>query len=309
VANEKRSYPGIVSTDEMPIANPIHQTPRSEMKSRIVMAAVTVLALVGCDDGAEMIRFEKQSAYQRVFVVDRGDWRYLRFGTPDGANQSIVSLSNPGAVPSPYIRIAALGVVLTPKLDRVLMLGLGGGTYTNLLHRHFPDLAIDAVEIDPVVVETAKAFFGVKEDDRFRIHVQDGANFIRETRKAYDLVFLDAYSGDGLPRALSTPAFFDAVRAKVTDDGVVILNLFRQNGRERILLDIFETRFPHTACIRTEDGLNLVVFGKTAPFGPRAERIDAARRLVADAHLSFDLGIIAEDLRMNCIGPARTNPN
>jgi hypothetical protein len=75
------------------------------------------------------------------------------------------------------------------------------------------------------------------------------------------------------------------------------------------LLDIFETRFPHTACIRTDDDLNLVVFGKTAPFRPRAERIDAARRISAAADLPFDLGIIAEDLKMNCAGLARKSPH
>lgn len=270
--------------------------------------ALLILAVFGCSDDTEQIRFDKQSKYERILVVDRGSFRYLRFGMPDGDNQSILSLKNPKAVPSRYIRIAALGAVLTPKLDRMLMLGLGGGTYTTLLHRHFPDLVVDAVEIDPVVVEAARSFFGVKEDERFRIHVQDGGKFIRETRETYDLVFLDAYSGEGLPRALSTPAFFDAVRAKVTDGGVVILNLFRQNGRERVLLDIFETRFPHTACIRTEDDLNLVIFGKTTAFGPRSERIDAARRFSADARLSFDLGIIAEDLKMNCTDPAPGKP-
>jgi len=271
---------------------------------------LVLLGMFGCDDGSEKVRFDKPSDFERVFVVDRGNYRYLRFGSPDGANQSIVSLSNPGAVPSRYIRIAALGAVMTPKLDRMLMLGLGGGTYATLLRRHFPELVIDAVEIDPVVVEAAKGFFRVKEDERFRIHVQDGAKFIRETPGAYDLVFLDAYSGEGLPRDLSSPAFFDAVRAKVADRGVVVLNLFKQRSREQSLLDIFQARFPHTACIRTSDDLNLVVFGKTAAMPSRTELTAAARRLAEASKLPFDLGIIAEDLKLNCTGtfPCRGLP-
>jgi spermidine synthase len=266
------------------------------------------LGIFGCGDGSEKVRFDKPSNFERVFVVDRGDYRYLRFGSPDGANQSIVSLSNPGSVPSRYIRIAVLAVVLTPKLDRMLMLGLGGGTYATLLHRHLPELAIDAVEIDPVVVEAAKGLFGVKEDLRLRIHVQDGAKFIRNADRLYDLVFLDAYSGKGLPRDLSSPAFFYAVRAKVADEGVVVLNLFKQRGREQSLLDMFQARFPHTACIRTSDDLNLVVFGKTAAMPSRAELTAAARRFAEASRLPFDLGIIAEDLKLNCTGPARANP-
>jgi len=269
---------------------------------------LVVLGIFGCDDGSEKVRFDKPSDFERVFVVDRGNYRYLRFGSPDGANQSIFSLSNPGAVPSRYIRIAALGVVMTPKLNRMLMLGLGGGTYATLLHRHIPELVIDAVEIDPVVVEAAKGFFGVKEDLRLRIHVQDGAKFIRNAEPFYDLVFLDAYSGKGLPRDLSSPAFFDAVRAKVSDRGVVVLNLFKQRGREQSLLDIFQARFPHTACIRTSDDLNLVVFGKTAVMPSRTELTAAARRFDEASKLPFDLGIISEDLKLNCTGTARANP-
>ena len=277
----------------------------SQVKNGFTIAFI-ILAVFGCGDNAEQIRFDKQSKYDRIFVVDRGSFRYLRFGTSDGINQSIVSLTNPEAVPSRYIRIAALGAVLTPKLDRMLMLGLGGGTYTTLLHRHIPGFVIDAVEIDPVVVEAAESFFGVKEDERFRIHVTDGAAFIRETRNVYDLVFLDAYSGEGLSRELSSPAFFDAVKARVAQRGVVILNLFRQGGREQALLDTFETRFSYTACIRTEDDLNLIVFGKTAPLPNTEMLVGAARRFTADADLSFDLDIIAAGLKMPCTGLART---
>ena len=107
-----------------------------------------------------------------------------------------------------------------------------------------PDLRIDAVEIDPVVVEAAERFFGVQEDERFKIHVTDGAEFILKTRAVYDLVLIDAYSGEGIPQALASASFFDAVKAKTSAEGVVILNLFNLKAKERRLLQTFSMRFP-----------------------------------------------------------------
>jgi spermidine synthase len=271
------------------------------MNIRIVTLFV-VFAFFGCDDTQSQIRFDKQSEYERILVIDEGDRRYLRFGKPNSANESVISLSDPTAVPAEYIRIAALGPMLTPNPERALMIGLGGGTYTTLLRRHFPNLHIDAVEIDPVVVEVAKTFFGVREDERFKIHVADGAIFVRETQSIYDLVFIDAYSGEGIPQALSGPSFFDAVKAKTSAEGVVILNLFNQHGTEQSFIQVFRTRFPHTACVRSTDDLNLVLFGKTSDIPARADLIAATRRFSAAADLSFDLEKIAKKLVMTCNG-------
>ena len=135
----------------------------------LIVFFLTLVALLGCDFESSQIRFDKQSEYERVLVIDKGDRRYLRFGNPNSVNQSIISLSDHRAVPAEYIRLATLGVMLTPNLNRVLMIGLGGGNFTTLLRRHFPDLYIDAVDIDPVVVEAAKNFFNVREDERFKI--------------------------------------------------------------------------------------------------------------------------------------------
>lgn len=268
---------------------------------KILIFVVSLIAgLIACHGGQEQIRFDKQSEYERVLVIDKGDRRYLRFGRARSVNQSVISLTDPGAVPSEYIRIAFLGAILTPDPQRALMIGLGGGTYTELLHRHFPGLLIDAVEIDPVVVEAAKTFFGVREDERYRVHVADGAAFLRETDRIYDLVFIDAYSGEGIPRALATRSFFDLLKARTSADAVVVLNLYKQRGRERSLIRIFRNRFPYTACARTPDRLNLVAFGRKSGMPEKAGVIAAARRFSASAGLSFDLGKISKEVDLEC---------
>ncbi len=283
------------------------------MWKSFLILVLGIVPLLGCSSsfhaGPEVlqgsqIRFDERSEFDRIIVVDEGDRRYLRFHNINGSNQSMISLSNPEAVPMKYIRLATLGILFTPQMERVLMIGLGGGTFTSLLRRHYPDLWIDAVEIDPVVVEAAKKFFGVQEDSRFRIHVADGADFIERASYPYDLIFLDAYTQDGLPSHLATVEFFNTVKARLSDNGVVVINLYSGENIKRTIGKVFRVVFPETACIRSSDGLNLLIFGKASATVPKHEKlVTEARRLTADLGLSFDLGELAERLEINCTLP------
>lgn len=238
----------------------------------------------------------KDKGFEHLFVLDDGDERSLRFTVADGESQSTISLSNPEAVPAEYIRVAMLGMLMTRRSERVLMVGLGGGSFTSLLRRHYPNLWIEVTEVDPAVVKVAKRFFGVEEDDRFRIHVADGARFVAETGATYDLAFLDPYTGKEIPQDLTGSCFFDAVKARLSNSGVAVLNLWNRGPREGSIVDAFQSSFSHTASIRTENGHNLVVFGKVAEMPDPGELTAAAYRLTEKRGLSFDLGRISEKL-------------
>lgn len=276
---------------------------------------VLFLAVLSCEDRSSppaitdtvhsrQIRFDKRSEYHRVLVIDESEMRYLRFGSQHGGNQGVISLSEPSAVPMAYIRFAMLGMLLTSQPERMLMIGLGAGTFTTLLRRHYPALWMDAVEIDQVVVQAAKAFFRVREDSRFRIHVEDGATFIEQTQHSYDLVMLDAYTGESIPEHLAGLEFFNAVKAKLSPGGVAVLNVWDEAEREPLIETHFRSTFPVTACIRSRDGFNLVLFGKALGKIPaHSDLVTAARELTSDFGLSFDLGKVAERLRAECPGP------
>ena len=63
--------------------------------------------------------------------------------------------------------------------NNILVLGLGGGALCTYLHKEFPLLSIDGVEIDPVMVDLAKKYFGFTPSTNLRAHVADGFQFIK----------------------------------------------------------------------------------------------------------------------------------
>lgn len=96
---------------------------------------------------------------------------------------------------------------------RMLCIGLGGGTFPLFLADRFPHMHIDAVEIDPVVVEAATEAMGLPTAlPNLRLHTADAVDVVRAKRAEqvapYDLVCIDAFNGaDEVPCELYSPEF------------------------------------------------------------------------------------------------------
>ncbi len=232
--------------------------------------------------------FDKASAYSRVFVVEEGRHRMLRFDDVNGVDQSVMSLDDPASVPVEYVRYAALGLLFVPQLERLMMIGLGGGSFTGLVHRALPAVRIDAIEIDPVVVEAARRYFGLIEDGNYRVHIADGAAFVRDSKMHYDLILADAGIADGIPEHHTTDPFFSALRERLTPDGVLVVNLGLDERRNATIARRIKAAFGADACtgVSTPLDANYLVFAsRRSPAPPaaqlraRAEAIDGRRLL------------------------------
>jgi spermidine synthase len=190
--------------------------------------------------------YDKQSEFNRIIVQeDSRGVRTLQFAA-DGATQTAVDTQRPTRLMSSYTRTAMLGLALVPQPKRILMVGLGGGAMPMFLRRNFPDAVIDVAELDPAVADVARQFFLFKEDDKMKVHVGDGRKFIENVDARYDVIFLDAYGADYIPYSLATREFLQAVRRKLSDDGVVVANVWGFGSNKlyysmvRTYMDVFE---------------------------------------------------------------------
>ena len=228
--------------------------------------------------------------FGNVVVVDEDGLRYLRFGSADGADQSGIDPRQPSQVLFEYVRVAALALDRhdTPKLPaRALVIGVGGGAYPRLLIERVAHIVVDAVEIDPVVIDLARAYFALPTTKRLHIHVDDGAHFIKSARAGYDIVLLDAFSGEDMPSTLSTPAFFGDVRRVLADDGVVVLNVALINDAAAAEITArFAAAFPGCVIARAKTEENRILFGARRPMSAEAWRSIAVR---SPGALGFDV--------------------
>jgi spermidine synthase len=179
------------------------------------------------------------SPYNFVRVVRNGRWLILKLNGDGGAH---AIRDQGGGWTGHYFDYFALGPLLAPA-QTLLVLGLGGGASITSTRLTAPEVMGDAVEIDPTVVEAADRFFGLSpEDRRLKVHVADARPWLAGNQRLYDLVHVDLYQGGPyIPFYLATAEFFDAVRAHMSPDGLLMMNLFDDGPRQELLVSILAT--------------------------------------------------------------------
>ena len=258
----------------------------------LVVLGVVVLTC-GRASSAEKTLYKKASAYATLVVTedDRG-LRILRFGD-DPNGQSVVKVGDPDHVEFEYVRAILIALTMVKEPQRVLIVGLGGGSLPSLLRKHYPRLTIDIVDIDPDVVEVAKKYFGFREDAAMRVHVADGRRFIEKCRQPYDIIFLDAYGPENIPYDLATKEFLLAVRRAVGPKGLVAGNVWSSssNALHDAMLRTYQEAFDDLYVINANDSDNEIFLA--LPRKEAVDRADLARRgarLTKEEKLRFDVG-------------------
>lgn len=204
-------------------------------------------------------------------VIDEGPRRVMRFGSSAGSPQSAIVRGQPRAVPVEYVRYALLGLAHHGHPTRLLMVGLGGGTFSTLVHRALPRAIFDVVEIDPTVVAAARAYFGLREDEHYRVHIADAVDWIAQNNQysgqdsnqgggKYDFVLLDAYAGEEIPPALRSEAFFRSVERRLASGGVVAINIAEPGAEGNIVARAFRSVFTPFDCYQTPVDGNVMIF-------------------------------------------------
>jgi len=160
------------------------------------------------------------SPYQRVEVVEypRGNFRlYL-----DG----LLNLDSKGLEDLNYF-IAKLPAILI-KPDRTLIVGNGTLSSVKKVYPYSKELI--SVELDSGVVKAGKLFYTTPASlipyKNWTLFMDDGKQFIRKSKKKFDLVIMDIPSPLTIQEAyLHTKEFYSMVRDKMSSNGVIAVQL------------------------------------------------------------------------------------
>ena len=208
-------------------------------RQRVIAAAVLAIPIILAASPAElpsMVRPDgtrvsvvekKDSPYGQIKIVDYsyGDVTVREF-LLENMIQGAVDTST-GLPISKYTYYAEqLALAYSPASKRALVIGLGSG----ILPQRFSSYGIetDVVEIDPGVVETASKHFSY-DPGKHRTFIQDGRFFLRSPGDAYDVIFVDAFSGDTPPSHLVSVESFELMKKRLTPDGILLMNFIGES--------------------------------------------------------------------------------
>jgi spermidine synthase len=262
---------------------------------------------------AEKTLLERDSPYHRLLVTEDEEYRWLR---ADNIWHTQMLRNDPHGRGLPYSDYIDIAFLYQPEIRKVLVIGLGGGTIPKRFVRDYPQVTVDAVEIDPDVVKIAAKYFDVQEGPRLKIHTQDGRRFLRKSKEKYDLIVLDAYYADTVPFFLTTKEFFQIVRAHLTPGGVFVNNTIGtvSGPKSKFFRSVYRTMklvMPQCHAFRVlESGVdeqNLEIFSVNAPQFIKIETIRqraADTKLIKDPHLTKRVAnYLGQDVKTKDVPP------
>lgn len=137
------------------------------------------------------LRFQRMPNLVQTEVALVPKRRSKKHGKTSGNGQAKLAVDLNRLV-HPYLPPIVAGLVLVAptiekcleygKLPRLLSIGVGGGALLMFLNRHFR-FSLVGVEMDEVVLNVAKKYFGLQEDEHLQIHVGDGVEVVDKIAK------------------------------------------------------------------------------------------------------------------------------
>jgi SAM-dependent methyltransferase len=167
---------------------------------------------------------EGEGVQGQVRVEERDGGRTLLIGgVPQGALPIEPGLRSAGGDP-----LVGLVTALRPKARSALVIGLGTGRTAAGLAA--AGLTVEAVELEPLVVEYAREHFG------YRGHavVSDGLAYLEANERRWDVLVLDAFTLDEIPAHLADERALGLMRSRVAEHGLLAVRTVGSPGDERV---------------------------------------------------------------------------
>lgn len=265
---------------------------------RIIFAFLCLLAMplhaVSADD---KVLYEHNSLYQYIVVSENADkgMRYLH-NNERHLIQGGMRLSSPSQLALEYYRMSLISLAFLDNEPKdILVVGLGIGAIPKYLNARFPNLTIDVAEIDPEVLDVAKKYFYFKENDKMKVHINDGRMFIKRTKKKYDIVFLDAYRNGSIPFHLTTKEFMAETKKVLKPGGVVVSNILSEkvNQFHDSMIVTYQDVFEHLYIFTGKESRNYVFVATDQKKSKMAKEVMERAKKV-EKHLDINLTLVAD---------------
>jgi hypothetical protein len=193
-------------------------------------AAGLALAVREDRDGVTVI----ESALCHVLVEDDPrppiQGRRIRRMLIDGLVHGAADLDDVGWTGYGYAGVFAAvtdRVVAHDRPPRTLFIGGGGYVLPRRLLAAYPGSVADVAEIDPEVTRAAREGLGLPDLPGLHAHHEDARRFVERLpadAPRYDVIYGDAFDAVSVPFHLTTIEFARAVKSRLADGGVYVLN-------------------------------------------------------------------------------------
>jgi spermidine synthase len=211
-----------------------------------------------------------EGSYDKPFIVDSGRRRFLHFDLENV--QSAMHLEDPNRLCLAYTRKMMTFLLFNRTPQRILLLGLGGGSLAKFCYESLPRATIIAVEPNPDVIALREEFLIPADDARFRVVQADGADYVARLPPGEDVILADACDRSGVAPELNAVEFYRNACRCLAPGGVFVINVCGEpHSRKAHLLKIRDAFDDEILTLQVRPNGNLIVLAFKEP------RQDASR--------------------------------
>ena len=230
----------------------------------LVPAAIAALALLppGLVKPGSGVIYETESPYQFIQVVQRSDGsRILHLN--EGWAEHSVWRPNTVMTGGYWDQFLLAPVIHGSPIRNLAMVGYAGGTVGRAYGQVWPDVNVLGIELDGDVTAAGRRYLGLGDNPRVQVATDDGRVYLESHRSDYDAIFLDAFRQPYIPFYLTTQEFWSLAHDRLNTGGVVMANVGRVPGDDRLPDAIAGTMATEFASVYMwpAGGFNMIVAG------------------------------------------------
>ncbi len=218
-----------------------------------------------------MKKSSKTTELPEVNFSDYGDVRCLHLGTE--WIQGSMLIDSPFEIELEYVQrmmawLLFVDAASVPK-RRAMQLGLGAATCTKFCFKKLR-MQTTAIEINPQVIIACRLWFKLPPDDaKLEVVLADAALEIQKPQwqGRIDALQVDLYDHEAAAPVLDSAEFYADCRRLLTDDGVMMVNLFGRSSSYQSSVDKISEAFGAGAVWAfkpTREGNTIVLAQRTA---------------------------------------------
>ncbi len=231
------------------------------------------------------LRYDGESAYNYIQVQeDQAGYRYLYLNEGQGIHsqwhESEVFFGGTWEyfLAAPYFNEPPFRA---DEVASLLLIGLAAGTIPRQHIEIYGDIPMLGIELDAEIVAVGAEFFDMNETAMPSLSTQvgDGRYLLNRLEGQFSVIGIDAYRPPYIPWHLTTVEFFEEVKARLTVDGVVAINVGRTDTDRRLVDALSSTLrniYPSVHALDVPRSFNTILVASRQPTAADNLRANAA---------------------------------
>jgi len=225
-------------------------------------------------------------------ILQQGDILQLVFEGDTDAIQSAINLKQPHQLVMKNLQYLMGILLFMPAPQKILLLGVGGGSLIQFFRHYLPQSHITAVDFDHKLLQLAhQQMLLPQASPQLSYAIADARQFIADSTQQYDLIVVDIFDGSQSPKWLLQDDFTRQLQGCLSSQGALAYNLLIHSETMfstfyKRLRAVFKTQ---TLCLEVDEYENILLYALNFDARKRSmmQNIEFAAQIEAQYQLPF----------------------